>query len=181
MEVYSIIGATAVLLLGWLAQLVGLSWGPVALALAILGVGFTPRIKRAIKSRQEPQAIQFLQTFLGGDELLGELGRVEAACERLTGNLSVSDAVAHTQIKELDHLWMELMRLKGKYTAVWTLSLKNKVTMVIDQLREASSALSDHRDLERTKAHIDGAVQIAQALVAYLKAPPQVNNEKKSG
>lgn len=43
--------------------------------------------------------------------------------------------------------------------------------MVIDYLREASSALN-HRDLEDVRAHLDGAVQNTKALITELKSPP---------
>ncbi|MCJ7767363.1 hypothetical protein MUP79_03105 [Candidatus Bathyarchaeota archaeon] len=178
MEVYAIIGAICVVALGWYVQLVGLSWEPVALALAVLGVGFAPRIKRSIKSRQgskiESQAIQLFQTFLGGDELLKELERVEATCARLSGSLVASGGQnVNPLIMELDHLWLALTELKGKYRGLWTLSLQNKVTMVANQLREASSALGG-RKLEHMRAHIDGAVQNAKSLITSLetKQPP---------
>jgi hypothetical protein len=171
MEVYSIVGAICVVVLGWFVQLVGLSWEPVALGLAILGAGFTPRIVRSIKSRQAVEPIQTFQTFLGGDDLLKELERVEAACARISGVLLASGEGINAQIMELDYLWTHLTGVKNEYPT-WNPGLRSNVTVIIDQLRDASSALSDHRDLEHTKAHINTAVRSTQELIAYLKSPP---------
>jgi len=176
-EFYSIIGALGVVGVGWVVQLFGLPWEVIALALVVLAWGFTPRIMHNIRSWKTPKSVQFFQTFLGGDELLRELKRMEDACARLSGSLSVSDRYARTQIMELDHLWLALSDLKGKYTDTWTLNLQNRVTMVRDELKGASSALGD-RNVEHAEVHIDGAIQEAKSLIAYLKSPPQVNSPK---
>ena len=150
--------------------MVGLSWEPVALALTILGIGFAPRIMRAIKSRQEPQTIQFFETLLGGDELLKQLEAVEAWCGRFR---DIADSIRDVSpvIMELDHLWTTLTELKGEFRGVWNLTRQNEVTMVADQLREASSALGI-KDLEHTKAHVEGARQNAISLIRELKSEP---------
>jgi hypothetical protein len=170
-EFYSIIGALGVVGVGWVVQLFGLPWEVIALALVVLAWGFTPRIMHNIRSWKTPKSVQFFQTFLGGDELLRELKRMKDACARLSGSLSVSDRNARTQIMELDHLWLALSDLKGKYTGTWTLNLQNRVTMVRDELKGASSALGD-RNVEHAEVHIDGAIQEAKSLIAYLKSPP---------
>ena len=170
-ESYSIIGAVAIIVFGWIVQLFGLPWEVMVIALGVLGWGFMPRIKRSIRLSRTLGPVRFFQTFLGGDELVRELERVDAACARLSGTLSVSDEDARTQIMELDHLWLGLTELKGKYTGIWTRNLQNRVTMVRDELKQASSVLGD-RNVEHAEVHIDGAVQEAKSLIAYLKAPP---------
>jgi hypothetical protein len=155
----------------------------VAAIVGVLWWGWGPRIEQMRRFRQEARTgvplAQQPPAFLGGDELLRELERVDAACARLSGGLTVSGEDANPLIVELNLLRITLIEVEGKYTGIWTLNLNNKVTMVADQLREASSALSEG-NLEHTRAHIDGAVQNVQALITYLKAPPLVNNEKKS-
>lgn len=184
MEVYSIIGAICVVVLGWFVQLVGLSWEPVALGLAILGAGFAPRIMRSIKSRQAPkvesQTVQFFQTFLGGDDLLKELERVVAGCVILSASLSRSGQDVRPLLIGLSGLWLDLDNLKALHMGVWSLNLEKRVMMVADQLRKADSALGE-RNIEITKAYLDGAVQSTRAFIRDLRGPPQVNNEKKSG
>ena len=121
--------------------------------------------------RAKPQgAAQQLETFLGGDELLRELERVEAWCGYF-GNIASSIRDVSPMIMELDHLWTTLTELKGEYRGIWTLTRQNEVTMVADQLRKASSALGK-KDLDHTKAHVDGACQNAKSLIRELKVPP---------
>lgn len=145
-----------------------------------------PRIMRSIKSRQAPklesQTVRTFQTFLGGDELLRELERVEASCGRIVQSVEVSGQDVNPLIIELGSLRFTLIELSGKYTAVWPLNLDNRVRMVADELGEAGSALSDEPlHLEHVKAHLDGASQSARAFITELKNPSLVNNEKKSG
>ena len=146
---------------------------------AVLGTLLVQDLIRRVGAKKEAHAAarQQFETFLGGDELLKELERVDAACARLSGSLEASGQDVHTRIIELSHLRFALVGLGGKYTRIWPLTLDNKVTMVADQLGEASSALSEG-NLEHTKAHIDGAVQNARAFITELKGPPLVNNEK---
>lgn len=119
----------------------------------------------------KPETARSVQLVLGGEELLKELERVVAGCVVLSADLSRSRQDVRAQIMELNDLCNTLEALNGEYTGRWPLTRKNKVTMVADQLREASSALSG-RDIEHTKAHIDGAVQNAKSLITELKLPP---------
>jgi hypothetical protein len=155
------------------SQVLGIIGVSAIVGAAILGTLLVQDLVRRVRGRTQPhQGAQQLQVFLGVDELLRELERVEASCGRLSGSLAASGRDVNLLIMELDHLWIALMELEGKYH-LWPLSLRNKVTMVVDQIREASSVLSEKDlDLEHVKAHIDGAVQNVQALVAYLKSPP---------
>lgn len=132
-------------------------------------------------SEPRPEATRPLQLVFGGEELLKELERVEAWCGHFRDTADSTRDVSPV-IMELDHLWIALTELKGEFRGVWTLTRQNEVTMVADQLREASSALSS-KDLEHTKAHVDGARQNAKSLIRELKSesPPQVNSDKKSG
>jgi hypothetical protein len=113
-----------------------------------------------------------LRLVLGGEELLKELERVEAWCMHFR---DIADSIRDIapMIMALDHLWLVLTELKGAYRGVWTLTRQNEVTMVADQLREASSTLG-RKDLEHTKAHVDGARQNAKSLIRELKSesPP---------
>ena len=74
------------------------------------------------------------------------------------------------QVQVGDHLWLGLTELKGKYTGIWTRNLQNRVTMVRDELKEASSALGE-KNVDHAEVHIDGAVEEAKSLIAYLKSP----------
>jgi hypothetical protein len=111
------------------------------------------------------------QTFLGGDELLKELEDVQAWCDRFRNAVVSAQDVSPT-IVELNHLSNTLTELKNKYRGgSWNLSRENKVTMVADQLRQASSALSK-RLLEETKGHVEDARLMAASFIGELKAPP---------
>jgi hypothetical protein len=111
------------------------------------------------------------QTFLGGDELLKELESVQAWCDRFRNAVVSAQDVSPT-IVELDHLSNTLTELKNKYRGgSWNFSRENKVTMVADQLRQASSALSK-RLLEETKGHVEDARLMAASFVKELKSPP---------
>jgi hypothetical protein len=111
------------------------------------------------------------QTFLGGDELLKELENVQAWCDRFRNAVVSAQDVSPT-IVELNHLSNTLTELKNKYRGgSWNLSRENKVTMVADQLRQASSALSK-RLLEETKGHVEDARLMAASFIRELKAPP---------
>ena len=140
---------------------------------------------RYLKARERlgssPQASQQVQTFLGQDELVRELESVEGSCGRIAQSVGVSGHDVSPLIIELNHQRFTLVQLAGKYTKIWPLSLDNRVTMVADQLGEASSVLSGKPlDVEHVRAHIDGAIQITRAFITELKNPPLVNNEKKS-
>jgi len=166
LEIYGAIAAVCVWILGWVVQVMGLSWEPVAAGLAIVAFAFTPRIMRIIKSKSD------IQTFTGGDELLKQLEWIATRCEQLRNDMTTpTDDVRKATIRELYHLSIELETLRGKYYGIWTDGLKNKVTIVANQASEAGSALSG-KDFEKAKAHADAAIQTARALTAYLKSPP---------
>lgn len=118
----------------------------------------------------EPETVRSLKSVLGGEELLKELERVEAWCMRFE---AVADSIRDVSpvIMELDHLWITLTEVKGQFRGVWSLTRQNEVTMVVDQLRKASSALS-RKDLEDTRSHVDGARQNAKSLIRELRSPP---------
>jgi hypothetical protein len=137
--------------------------------------GFKPRIMRSIKSVQTSGLVQTFQTFRGGDELLEELERLESSCGRIVQSLGVSGHDINRLIRELSQLRFTLVGLAGKYTGIWLVSLDKAVTMVADQLGQASSVLSEEPpDVELVKAHIDGAVRVAESLIVSLKSgqPP---------
>jgi len=122
-------------------------------------------------SEAKPETTRPLQLVPGGDELLRELERVEASCGRIVQSLGVSGHDINPLIIELNHLRFTLVQLAGKYTGQWLFTLDNRVTMVADQLGEASSVLSEKTvDIEHVKAHIDGAVQNAKSLIRELKS-----------
>lgn len=138
----------------------------VTAAVAVFSVFyFYPSVEKRGSSRR------VFQTFYGGDELLKELERVGASCTRLLGSLSVSGERINPELMEINDLWLKLDVLRPQYSSHWSASVLNRERMVADELRKASTTLSE-RDLDQTRAHIDGAAQNTQALIAYLKAPP---------
>jgi hypothetical protein len=117
-----------------------------------------------------PETTRALQSDLGAEELVKELERVVAWCERFRDTAISAQNVSPVTI-EVNHLWTRLDELKGEYRGIWTLTRQNEVNMVAGQLRKASSAL-DKRLLDRTEAHVEGARQAAKSLIRELKAPP---------
>lgn len=136
--------------------------------------GWGPRIERMRRFRQgievETPVAHQSPAFLGQDEFVKELERVEAWCVHFGG---IADSIRDVSptIMELDHLWIGLTEVKNEFRGIWSLTRQNEVVMIVNELRKASSALS-RKDLEDTKSHVDGARKNAKSLIRELKAPP---------
>jgi len=138
---------------------------------AILGTLLVQDLVGSARARKGPRRVtQQFETFLGQDELVRELERVAAWCEQFRDKTISAQDVSQVT-RELDRLWIELVELRSKYGGVWTVTLKNEVTTVANQLQAASSVLSKRLG-EKTKAHVEGAHQDAKSLIRELKVPP---------
>jgi len=154
-----------------------IAFGLVGGIVALFVWGFAPGIESYLSTRKHPesasQTVQFFQTFLGGDDLLRELERVVAGCVILSADLSRSGQDVRPLLIGLSGLWLDLDNLKALHMGVWSSNVEKRVTMVADQLRKADSALGE-RNIEITKAYLEGAVQSARAFIGELKSesPP---------